>query len=486
MPLQKRPVHSLDDINQRRRDREVLNQVLDHSFDDSRRQTDAEKLAGVTPINPAYPPYHIWRYGADPTGVNDSQPAIQAAVDAATLAYHSAVMVPCGIYRMNSGVVMGEGIKIKCESPQGSNSQYGVSFRHYANGDCFTWNGNGRAFAGTGGGLIGGCYIQKEATFTTGRAIYVVATDDDHRPGQMAFDTILIAAETGGGLWDIGVEIDGTACDTPGGRGVRTTRFNDVRVAACTTNNKYFFFNQATHLYGNIQMDTGTGTGTLGMTIDGDWDHIFLDVRVGNVIVNYTGSGNPDLQLSGSCDTLDINSTAIIGTATIKATSGITNQATLFRISSWIVDDFTAFVSNTVGNTTGDGTAYTVIFDTESYDPNGCHNSATGVYTVKVAGICDLDWCVVLTSLGAAHTTGELVLDHRDSGGSSRNQIHTKYNVGAMRDAANQCSISNSIKLKVFEGDTLRVTMMVSGSTKTVGIGGAATRYTWFSAKTLA
>jgi hypothetical protein len=84
MPLQKVPVHSLDDINHRTRSREVLNQVLDHSFDDSKAQTPAEKLAGITPINKAYDPGDVRRYkggslAAD--GTEDWSAAIQAAFD---------------------------------------------------------------------------------------------------------------------------------------------------------------------------------------------------------------------------------------------------------------------------------------------------------------------------------------------------------------------------------------------------------------------
>jgi hypothetical protein len=45
-------------------------------------QTDAEKLAGVTPVNKAYPPGDVRRYGADPTGVLDSYPAWRDAIAA--------------------------------------------------------------------------------------------------------------------------------------------------------------------------------------------------------------------------------------------------------------------------------------------------------------------------------------------------------------------------------------------------------------------
>lgn len=80
MPIQKLPVQNLDDINHRRRARETINKVLDHTFDDSRVQTDAEKASGITPVNPAFEPGQWTRTGAD--AVNDAAlntPAINKA-----------------------------------------------------------------------------------------------------------------------------------------------------------------------------------------------------------------------------------------------------------------------------------------------------------------------------------------------------------------------------------------------------------------------
>lgn len=85
MPLQKLPVQHLDDINHRRRARETLNKVLDHSFDDSRVQTPAEELAGITPVNYAYPPFDVRRYGAKGDGVTDDTAAIQSAINVAEI-----------------------------------------------------------------------------------------------------------------------------------------------------------------------------------------------------------------------------------------------------------------------------------------------------------------------------------------------------------------------------------------------------------------
>jgi hypothetical protein len=456
-------------------------------------QTAAEIAANITPENYAVPSHeatgyvHSGRYGADPTGSDATDDILEDMIAVSANASHAAILFAPGKYRFTTGnIVCGYGIKIMGSGSQGSNEDVGTVFLIDFNTNYFVrWDGSGGAgFLGTGGGFSHLLMVIADGR-TPGQIIYEYAIDDDHRPGEMMHTDVLIYG-LGTGVSTCPLEIDGRNANTPGGKGVRTTHFHKVRVASSSTNNKYAWFRQATHVYGDLQMDTGNGTGTLGMTIDDDWDHIYLDLRVGNVIVNYTGSANPSLNLRGSCSSLDINSTAVIGSCPIKVTTGITSQATLVRISSHIVDDFTAFVSSTIGNATGDATAYTILFDTESYDANSSYDPSTGIYTVKVAGICDLDWGTVLTSLGAAHTTGELTLDHRDSGGSSRNQISTKYGVGPMRDAANQCGIQNHIKLKVFEGDTLRVVLTVSGSTKTVGVGGAATRYSYFSAKTLA
>jgi hypothetical protein len=118
MPLQKLAVQNLDDINQKRRRIEVLNQVLDHSFDDSRRQTPAEILAGVTPVNPAYPPGDIRRYGAE-SGASAAlnTPAIQAAVDS-----NYDVYVPTGTFSTDT-IQLRAGSRIYGDGPASILSQ---------------------------------------------------------------------------------------------------------------------------------------------------------------------------------------------------------------------------------------------------------------------------------------------------------------------------------------------------------------------------
>jgi hypothetical protein len=53
---------------------------------------------------------NVLTFGADPTGVVDSQPAFQAAVDAFGSAYHGTIYVPPGIYKINSSIVVDDGV----------------------------------------------------------------------------------------------------------------------------------------------------------------------------------------------------------------------------------------------------------------------------------------------------------------------------------------------------------------------------------------
>jgi hypothetical protein len=74
-------------------------------------------------------PINVLDYGADPTGVNDSTEAIQAAIDyAKTLVVtfdtqfrivNSFVYIPSGVYRLNSGIEISDGILLQGAS-QGS------------------------------------------------------------------------------------------------------------------------------------------------------------------------------------------------------------------------------------------------------------------------------------------------------------------------------------------------------------------------------
>lgn len=92
MAIPKIATQGTETLQHRLRVAESLNNIADFSYDDSRTRTPAEALAGVTPVNPAYPPGDIRRYGAT-TGSTDNTLAFSAAISTG-----HAVYVPEGVW----------------------------------------------------------------------------------------------------------------------------------------------------------------------------------------------------------------------------------------------------------------------------------------------------------------------------------------------------------------------------------------------------
>lgn len=97
MAIPKIPVTGTETVAHRRRVAESINDIISFDFDDIRRQTNAEKLAGTIPISPAYIPGDtnrgdIRRYGVS---TSSSAAAVSAAVQA-SLANHGFAFIPAG------------------------------------------------------------------------------------------------------------------------------------------------------------------------------------------------------------------------------------------------------------------------------------------------------------------------------------------------------------------------------------------------------
>jgi hypothetical protein len=424
-------------------------------------------------------------FGADPTGVNDSTNAFNAAVDAAEAAFNNTVHIPPGIYRIDGTVTIHQGVMLMGQGSQGSNDSYGTVIVHHGAGvNCLVWDGNGAAFAGTGGGLQN-CLIVKATGVTGGYAIHVVATDDNHRPGEMLFENVLIYA-LGTGQWARAFNVDGTACNTPGAKGVRDMGLYKVRVGGCSENNKYINISQGVHVHAAyVEIDTANGTGTAGMTIDGDssgvcWSAIEIN---GNVVIEGTAS---NVNLQGHVSGLDVNYTGCVGSYCGSASGLLTNASKVFRIVSNLADAFFAYRTGAAANVTGDGTTYTVVYDAEKFDKNTSFDPATGIFTAKCAGLYRFEAAVVYSGLAAGHTDGTINLVHRDSGATLISNVQANVNPGAIRTSGNVASQVISAEFDLSEGDTVRVQVAVSGSTKTVSVTSGTTVWnTYFSGKLL-
>ena len=424
-------------------------------------------------------------FGAVGDGVTDDTVAIQAAVNAADANRANEIHFPVGEYVITGTITLASGIRLIGQGAMGAQVAQGAVLVHKANSvDMLLWNGSNPATArGVGGGIFNFQCV-KFAGYSGGDAIKLLAISDSLRPGEFTVDNVLVW-KGNGGLWSRGLYVDGTAANTPGSKGVRSIKMDKLRVSDCSVNNEYIYLNQAVHVVSEyLQLDTGSGTGTCGITIAADSDNIILNGLIlnGNLIIG--GSSAMNVVLNGRVSILDVNNTLVQGSANIQST-GITSAASNFSIVSNITDDFLATMATTVSDVTGNNTTYTVVFDTESFDVAGSFSGST--FTAKCAGKYLFTWCVGYTGLSAGHTRQDTGLLHRRGGSTINSVIKVSNPFAQGANGGANYSESGSIELLLLEGDTVVVSANISGGTLTADIlGSAGTRYTWFSGKYLA
>lgn len=126
---------------------------------------------------------------------------------------------------------------------------------------------------------------------------------------------------------------------------------------------------------------------------------------------------------------------------------------------------FNAYLSATQTNKTGDGTAYTIIFDTEINDDGSGYNNSTGVFTAPVTGNYLFNTTVALA--GVILQTASLI----NMTGSAYGIV--PFEVGQTNAFNNNIGTGTAI-VKMTAGDTMSVVAYSFGSTKTVSVTGGA------------
>jgi len=121
---------------------------------------------------------------------------------------------------------------------------------------------------------------------------------------------------------------------------------------------------------------------------------------------------------------------------------------------------FIANTSTTHSNVTGDGTVYTVIFDTTTANEGSNYNTSTGIFTAPVAGNYLFNTTVELTGITSAMTYAQYAI-----AGTVTVYVN-----------AYECSYSGTLivsaplTLALAQGATVAVTIQVAGGTKVVSI----------------
>jgi hypothetical protein len=432
-------------------------------------------------------------FGASGNDEADDGQAFMATIDEALRRRNATIWLGAGrSYRIARTLPIRQGIAIVGPGSQGSADRFGCSIRHHADGDLFVWNGAGEAFAGTGGGLRD-LLIVKADNHRGGAAIRIVATDDDHRPGEMILSNVLVygigstaGARGNGGLWATGLVVDGTACNRPGARGVRSLYGFKLRFADCTSGGETVVINQVTHaFFFGLQIDQADAAAAPGLTIRGINENLnFYGVDIAGtitIVANDAGNATTDLRIDGKLGGAFANNDALAtGNVTLSmSTSGgivLVNKSPLLSMRTNLNPRFQlSLVNPTANDKTGDGTIHRVTFDTERYDRGNNFAPPANTYVCHCAGPHRFRAQVMLAGVGRGHTHAGISLARV---GSEPTVVEKIFPVTSA--AGGKVSLDIAADLILAYGDQVAVQVYAAGGPRTVGIHGAATLFTIF------
>ncbi len=194
-----------------------------------------------------------------------------------------------------------------------------------------------------------------------------------------------------------------------------------------------------------------------------------------------------------NCIVVSSNATPITGTQTSGNISfhgsgsvvSSTIQNRYQNLGKWQATSqptFLAYQSANAAAATGDATAYTVISDTEIFDVGANYNNGSGVFTAPVTGKYLLGGYVQLSSVGIAHTLGnvQLVLTGRTV------NIPGIFNPFNLADLSGIVSWGGMMLVSMTANDTASLRVTISNSTKTVQVNGSGSPQTYFFGQLIA
>ncbi len=321
-----------------------------------------------------------------------------------------------------------------------------------------------------------------------------------------AGDLETLTGNTGGpvspdGAGNINVVGDGTTINIVGNPGTNTLTVSAVGtglVSSLTGNSGGAVGPTAGNINvvgtGVITIVGNPGTSTLTVTPSGSIASSFItNPATGTAtpvlgVLTFAGTGGTTVSAAGSTVTINSTSGTLTGllaqdgntvtpTAGVIQVSGSNGLATTgtvgpntLTVTLSPIPAFGAYVSAPINNVTGDGTFYTIIFDTEIYDIGGNFNNATGTFTAPVNGLYEFS-CSISCQNITDQTDSDIVLLTP----SYQYQVGFLSPVAVKRSDNIYCfDLAKTIQLVA--GDTVNVQIAIAGgaSAKTINVGGAA------------
>ena len=219
------------------------------------------------------------------------------------------------------------------------------------------------------------------------------------------------------------------------------------------TNNSWN--NQVNGSYNQIILNAGTN----GVAISTDASAATVSLATGAAVKTVTlGSTN------------STSSTAIkSGSGNVAINSGLTIDST-GRNKNTVQPAFVVRLNSSVTNVTGDGTTYSILYDTTEFDQNSnitLNSSGNTIFTAPVTGRYWFKVSAFFTGLTVADTDGRVNI--QVSGTSANTILGNRWNVGAIQVSGFVCMDATGF-VTMTAGDTAFGQVLVSGSTKSVGL----------------
>lgn len=134
---------------------------------------------------------------------------------------------------------------------------------------------------------------------------------------------------------------------------------------------------------------------------------------------------------------------------------------------------FCANLSATVSNVTGDGTVYTILFDSVLKDQTSSYNNATGVFTAPVAGKY---YFFATIHPGSSSPMNSMIVNLVATGITSQ---LCKINPVPL-NVANTYTSSGGCLISMSASDTISCTIQISGGTKIASVLGSSSPVSFF------
>jgi len=203
------------------------------------------------------------------------------------------------------------------------------------------------------------------------------------------------------------------------------------------------------------------------------------------VTVGGTSGGDPfsRFNVSGTqsftlgIDNSDSDNFKITDGASPSAGTEFLNLDTSGRFNYPLQPAFSAYRNASVNNVTGDGTSYTVIFDTEFFDIGSNFDTTTGLFSAPIDGIYIFTGSIFVQNIDNA------TMNVGNSSFSFTSGLHTYWgmNPANAEQGNSDLVLGGSCIRQLSAGQTAGMLIQISGGTLSVDLRGNATgQDTWF------